>query len=80
MTSRGFCATSSNVRLERASASARSGFFTSDYRWFAINQPVIDWVGEEPMSGRTFTYVIEVVTTPNARLMIQLTRVTVDSN
>jgi hypothetical protein len=25
-----------------------------------ISQPVIDWVGEQPMDGRAFTYTIEV--------------------
>ena len=25
----------------------------------ALTQPVIDWVGEEPMAGEAFTYVLQ---------------------
>jgi hypothetical protein len=36
------------------------------------HQPVIDWVGEEPMEGRAFTYSIELVNTPSSGLTIRL--------
>lgn len=36
------------------------------------HQPVIDWVGEEPMEGRAFTYSLQLEETPSAGLRIRL--------
>jgi hypothetical protein len=35
-------------------------------------QPVIDWVGEEPMEGRAFSYSIELLDTPPLAPAIRL--------
>jgi len=45
----------------------------------AINQPVIDWVGEEPLEGDAFTYTIDVVRSPTGNLAIRLIGVSRDS-
>jgi hypothetical protein len=36
------------------------------------HQPVVDWVGEEPMEGRAFTYSLELVDTPSSGRTIRL--------
>ena len=36
------------------------------------HQPVVDWVGEEPMEGRAFTYSLELVDTPSLGRTIRL--------
>jgi hypothetical protein len=43
-------------------------------------QPVIDWVGELPMVGKSFTYTLELGPSsyPSLRRMVQLVEVTVD--
>jgi hypothetical protein len=43
-----------------------------------VSQPVIDWVGEQPMEGQDFTYTIEVDTTRPRYQWVRLTRVTRD--
>jgi hypothetical protein len=42
----------------------------------AYRQPVIDWVGEQPMEGRAFTYVLEVL--PQGPLRLNLVSATRD--
>jgi hypothetical protein len=37
-----------------------------------VTQPVIDWVGERPMPGQAFTYVVEVVEDSTRRANIQI--------
>jgi len=45
-----------------------------------VTQPVIDWVGELPMVGKSFTYKLELVPSPypSVRLMVRQVEVTVD--
>lgn len=43
-----------------------------------VDQPVIDWVGERPMDGRSFTYVLEVDSTRQSRPWVRLVRVVRD--
>ena len=43
-----------------------------------VTQPVIDWVGERPMEGSTFTYVIDVDPSRAGWEVIRLSRVTKD--
>jgi hypothetical protein len=38
-------------------------------------QPVIDWVGETPMDGDTFTYSVELVPSQSARPVIRVVEV-----
>jgi hypothetical protein len=42
-----------------------------------IRQPVIDWVGAEPMDGEAFTYVIDLVD-QSGRVFINIVRTTRD--
>lgn len=44
-----------------------------------VTQPVIDWVGEEPMEGSTFTYTIRYNPTTEQFMKIELTNVNRDS-
>jgi hypothetical protein len=41
-------------------------------------QPVIDWVGEQPMAGKAFTYSIELFDSPPSRPQIRLVTTTQD--
>ena len=43
-----------------------------------VNQPVIDWVGEEPMNGDAFTYTIEAAEGPPWGVNIRLVSTTRD--
>lgn len=43
-----------------------------------IEQPVIDWVGEEPMDGTAFTYTIVVNPAGRNFDIVRLTNVTTD--
>jgi hypothetical protein len=43
-----------------------------------VSQPVIDWVGERPMDGESFTYAIDVDTRRPVHAMVRLVRVTRD--
>ena len=43
-----------------------------------VSQPVIDWVGEQPMEGRDFTYTIDVDTSRPRYEWVRLIRVTRD--
>ena len=43
-----------------------------------INQPVIDWGGEQPMPGQSFTYSLEVVGGPRGATNIRLVSTTRD--
>jgi len=43
-----------------------------------ILQPVIDWVGEVPLEGDSFTYVIDFNSSRNKWEMVRLLEVTVD--
>ena len=43
-----------------------------------VTQPVIDWVGERPMDGESFTYALDVDTGRPFHSMVRLVRVTRD--
>ena len=43
-----------------------------------VSQPVIDWVGEEPMPGQAFTYALEAVEGPPRGVNIRLLSTTRD--
>lgn len=53
------------------------GAFRFTYNGSSIVQPVIDWVGEEPLKGQRFTYNLEL-TTNGANAGIILVSVTKD--
>lgn len=57
----------------------RYAAFQASVDGLTINQPVIDWVGEEPMTGDAFTYTIEVVREPAGNPGIRLINVSRDS-
>jgi len=43
-----------------------------------VTQPVIDWVGEEPLEGQAFTYVLEVNPLGEPFMIVSLVQVTRD--
>lgn len=43
-----------------------------------ITQPVIDWVGEEPVPGKRFTYTLDYLPNASGRLPIELVSASVD--
>jgi hypothetical protein len=49
--------------------------YSYDLEGTNIGQPVIDWVGEEPMEGTDFTYVIDLDPSRDPVMRIQLQNV-----
>ena len=43
-----------------------------------VTQPILDWVGEEPMEGNAFTYALDVDPSRPQLLIVQLVSVTRD--
>ncbi len=50
-----------------------------DANGVTVTQPVIDWVGEQPMEGQAFTYIIELDPSLPSLQWIQLVEVNPDS-
>jgi len=45
-----------------------------------VSQPVIDWVGESPRPGQSYTYVLDFDPTRQGMLMVELVEVQADTN
>lgn len=46
------------------------GAFRFTHNGASVVQPVIDWVGEEPMKGQRFTYNLELTTNGAQAIMV----------
>lgn len=57
----------------------RYAAFEFSYNGRTIQQPVVDWVGEEPMAGSQFTYQLALDTSRFSSPLIQLVQVLVDT-
>jgi hypothetical protein len=81
---------SSSITVGSVAAGATTGYAPAPkgvysyaaYRFVAggvtINQPVVDWVGEQPLEGTKFTYTVAQATAPSGGPRIQLLQVTRD--
>lgn len=56
------------------------GAYAFEVNGEVVTQPVIDWVGESPRPGQSFTYVLDFDPAREGMLMVELVEVLADAN